>query len=276
MGTCALLLNAGHEASVNGAGNAWWTLFRHPAALASLRADPSLVPTAVEELCASTRRCRCSSAGSSRISSCTASTSRAARSLRSSSPQRTGTRRASSSPTSSSWTQAQPARLVRGRDPLLPGRAAGQARARDPVPGALARAPGPGAGRDPDLEAHVRAPRPRGAAGPHRSRRLTGPRRAPDGRRRGDPVWARCVWSGSAGWRSWPVPSSARAPTTARSSSARRWSASCSGSRRRRRPGARPRSWPRCATSRRPTRTSRRRGWTGWPGWPTWWPRRAP
>lgn len=50
VGTCALLLNAGHEASVNGAGNAWWTLFRHPAALAALRADRSLVPTAVEEL----------------------------------------------------------------------------------------------------------------------------------------------------------------------------------------------------------------------------------
>ncbi len=50
IGTCALLLNAGHEASVNGSGNAWWTLFRHPAALAALRADPSLVPTALEEL----------------------------------------------------------------------------------------------------------------------------------------------------------------------------------------------------------------------------------
>ena len=50
VGTCALLLNAGHEASVNGAGNAWWTLFRFPDALAALRADPSLVPTAIEEL----------------------------------------------------------------------------------------------------------------------------------------------------------------------------------------------------------------------------------
>ncbi len=50
IGTCALLLNAGHEASVNGTGNAWWTLFRHPDALAALRADPSLVPSAIEEL----------------------------------------------------------------------------------------------------------------------------------------------------------------------------------------------------------------------------------
>jgi len=48
--TAILLLNAGHEASVNGAANAWWTLFRHPAALAALRAEPGLVPSAVEEL----------------------------------------------------------------------------------------------------------------------------------------------------------------------------------------------------------------------------------
>jgi unspecific monooxygenase len=48
--TAILLLNAGHEASVNGAANAWWTLFRHPDALAALRADPGLVPTAVDEL----------------------------------------------------------------------------------------------------------------------------------------------------------------------------------------------------------------------------------
>jgi cytochrome P450 len=48
--TAILLLNAGHEASVNGAANAWWTLFRHPEALAALRANPALAPTAVEEL----------------------------------------------------------------------------------------------------------------------------------------------------------------------------------------------------------------------------------
>ena len=48
--TAILLLNAGHEASVNGAANAWLALFRHPDALAALRAGPGLVPTAVEEL----------------------------------------------------------------------------------------------------------------------------------------------------------------------------------------------------------------------------------
>jgi cytochrome P450 len=50
IGTCVLLLNAGHEASVNGAGNGWWTLFRNPDALAQLRADPTLLPSAIEEL----------------------------------------------------------------------------------------------------------------------------------------------------------------------------------------------------------------------------------
>jgi cytochrome P450 len=50
IGTCVLLLNAGHEASVNGAGNGWWTLFRHPDQLARLRADPGLATTAIDEL----------------------------------------------------------------------------------------------------------------------------------------------------------------------------------------------------------------------------------
>lgn len=48
--TCVLLLNAGHEATVNATVNGWWSLFRHPDQLAALRADHSLVPTAVEEL----------------------------------------------------------------------------------------------------------------------------------------------------------------------------------------------------------------------------------
>ncbi|MGC5343968.1 cytochrome P450 [Streptomyces sp. DT24] len=48
--TCVLLLNAGHEATVNTTVNGWWTLFRHPEQLAALRADHGLLPTAVEEL----------------------------------------------------------------------------------------------------------------------------------------------------------------------------------------------------------------------------------
>jgi len=50
IGTCVLLLNAGHEATVNVTANGWWTLFRHPERLAALRSDPTLVPLAVEEL----------------------------------------------------------------------------------------------------------------------------------------------------------------------------------------------------------------------------------
>ena len=50
IGTAILLLNAGHEASVNGAGNAWRTLLLHPAAFAELRAAPGLAASAVEEL----------------------------------------------------------------------------------------------------------------------------------------------------------------------------------------------------------------------------------
>ncbi|WP_406838184.1 cytochrome P450 [Streptomyces sp. AHU1] len=48
--TCVLLLNAGHEATVNATVNGWWALFRHPGQLAALRADHALIPTAVEEL----------------------------------------------------------------------------------------------------------------------------------------------------------------------------------------------------------------------------------
>ncbi|MGI5181580.1 cytochrome P450 [Dactylosporangium sp. CA-152071] len=50
IGTCVLLLNAGHEATVNVTGNGWWALFRNPDQLRKLRADPALLPTAIEEL----------------------------------------------------------------------------------------------------------------------------------------------------------------------------------------------------------------------------------
>ena len=50
IGTCVLLLNAGHEATVNVTGNGWWALFRNPGALDQLRAHPELVPCAIEEL----------------------------------------------------------------------------------------------------------------------------------------------------------------------------------------------------------------------------------
>jgi cytochrome P450 len=48
--TCILLLNAGHEATVNVSGNGLLALLAHPDQLARLRADRSLLPTATEEL----------------------------------------------------------------------------------------------------------------------------------------------------------------------------------------------------------------------------------
>ena len=48
--TCMLLLNAGHEATVNGAGNGLLALLRHPDQFAKLRNDPKLIPTAIEEM----------------------------------------------------------------------------------------------------------------------------------------------------------------------------------------------------------------------------------
>ncbi|MGW4946544.1 cytochrome P450 [Actinoplanes sp. NPDC004185] len=45
-----LLLNAGHEASVNALGGGMVALLRHPDQLARLRADRRLVPTAAEEM----------------------------------------------------------------------------------------------------------------------------------------------------------------------------------------------------------------------------------
>ncbi|WP_330331258.1 cytochrome P450 [Streptomyces sp. NBC_00536] len=49
--TCVLLLNAGHEATVNTTTNGWWALLRHPAALERLRTGgPEKLSTAVDEL----------------------------------------------------------------------------------------------------------------------------------------------------------------------------------------------------------------------------------
>ncbi|MCW2507075.1 MAG: Cytochrome [Modestobacter sp.] len=48
--TCILLLNAGHEATVNVSGNGVLALLEHPDQLQRLRADPGLLPTAIEEL----------------------------------------------------------------------------------------------------------------------------------------------------------------------------------------------------------------------------------
>lgn len=50
IGTCVLLLNAGHEATVNVTGNGWLALFRNPAQLAALRAGVVPMDRAIEEL----------------------------------------------------------------------------------------------------------------------------------------------------------------------------------------------------------------------------------
>jgi hypothetical protein len=47
---CIFLLNAGHETTTNLIGNGLWALLHHPAQLEKLRADPALVPSAVEEM----------------------------------------------------------------------------------------------------------------------------------------------------------------------------------------------------------------------------------
>jgi cytochrome P450 len=47
---CIFLLNAGHETTTNLLGNGLWALLNNPAELARLRADPALVPVAVEEM----------------------------------------------------------------------------------------------------------------------------------------------------------------------------------------------------------------------------------
>jgi hypothetical protein len=48
--TCILLLNAGHEATVNVSGNGLLALLEHPAQMQRLREDRGLLPTAIEEL----------------------------------------------------------------------------------------------------------------------------------------------------------------------------------------------------------------------------------
>ena len=47
---CIFLLNAGHETTTNLIGNGVWALLENPGELERLRADPALVPLAIEEM----------------------------------------------------------------------------------------------------------------------------------------------------------------------------------------------------------------------------------
>ena len=50
VGTCVLLLMAGHEATVNVVGNGLWALLQRPDEWRRILADPALVPSATEEM----------------------------------------------------------------------------------------------------------------------------------------------------------------------------------------------------------------------------------
>jgi cytochrome P450 len=54
-----LLLIAGHETTVSLIGNTVYSLLRHPDQMALLRADPSLLPGAVDEVLRWSAACRC-------------------------------------------------------------------------------------------------------------------------------------------------------------------------------------------------------------------------
>ena len=166
--------------------------------------------------CGTTRRCRCSSAGSSSRSRSTASRSRAARRSRCCSGRPTATPTPSSTRTVSTSRATQPVPVLRGRDPLLPGRAAREDGAGDRVRDAAAAAAGARARRGAALEADLRAARARVAPGPALAaeRRCATSRsatRTPSGPRSPPPSAGRSGWwrrSGRPtphGWSWWPT-----------------------------------------------------------------------
>ena len=169
VGTAILLLNAGHEASVNGAANSWYALFRHPAALAALRADHDLVPTAIEELLRFDTPAPMFErwvledieiggipiARGQELALQFASANRDPAVFE-------RRRRAGPRP------RSEPVPVVRRRDPLLPGRAAGQGRVRHRLPAdpGTPAAPRADRGAAPGSRASSCAAWPRSGSGP--------------------------------------------------------------------------------------------------------------
>jgi hypothetical protein len=108
IGTVVLLLNAGHEATVNFTGIGWWQLFRHPGELARLRREPGCCRGRSRSCCATTPPCRCSSAGCWRTSRSPGSRCPRGPSWGCCSARPTATRPSSPTPTGSTWAAPTP------------------------------------------------------------------------------------------------------------------------------------------------------------------------
>ncbi len=106
--TVLLLFGAGFETTTKLIGNGLLALLEHPDPLDRLRADRSLLPTAVEELLRWTARCRSTAESPSRTSTCTASRSKPATRSSRCSVRRTAIPGCSTSPTDS--TSVEPRR----------------------------------------------------------------------------------------------------------------------------------------------------------------------
>ena len=163
--SAVLLLNAGHEASVNVFGNGLVAMLRARAPARRRR------PATVEEMLRFDSALQLFERTATAPSRSAASwSSRARRSRRSSAPP-TATRRCSPRPTTfRRRARPQPPPRVRRRRALLPGCAAGADGAGRVAVRPVRGVPGPGAGRRAESRGHLRAARLPVGAGPRRRR----------------------------------------------------------------------------------------------------------